>query len=71
MHVSIRKNMCVLTQITSCFMICSHNILKEEASSERRIPHTLSTMTPHLRDCTTLSLAEMMKGLHVLGGYWN
>ena len=54
MHVSIRKNMCVLTQITSCFMIFSYNILKEEASSELRIPHTLSTITPHLKDCTTL-----------------
>ena len=60
--------MCVLTQITSCFMIFSYNIFKEEASSELRIPHTLSTIIPHLKDCTTLQLVEMMKGLRVLGG---
>lgn len=63
MHVSIRKNMFVLTQITSYFMIFSYNILKEEAFSELRIPHTLSTITPHLKDCITLQLVEMMKGL--------
>lgn len=42
MHVSIRKNMFVLTQITFYFMIFSYNILKEEAFSEVRIPHTFS-----------------------------
>ena len=54
--------MFVLTQITSYFMIFSYNILKEEAFSELRIPHTLSTITPHLKDCITLQLVEMKKG---------